>query len=168
MLYFRVSLLVPPYLRHPKLAIRLRNLATLRIFNYQLFILNLWHCHMVSVPETPVHKYASPVFPHHDVRFPWQSWMIQPIAIPMPPQPTTHHHLRLRIFAVDGRHVRMALFCKNLVHTYTLFATFINCVSPITPNFPNLVCFSLMISRGSQVYFLSSFSMPFRFSRNIR
>ena len=45
MLYSHVPLLVPPYLRHPEVTVRLRNLATLRTFNYQFQTFNWWHCY---------------------------------------------------------------------------------------------------------------------------
>jgi len=32
--------------------------------------------HIVSMPEATIHKDASPVLPHHDVRLSWQSWMV--------------------------------------------------------------------------------------------
>ena len=71
---------------------------------------------VVSVPEASVHKDARPVLPHYNVRFPWQPWMIQTIAVPMSPQPTTHHHLRLCVLAVDSGHVGMALLRRECVH----------------------------------------------------
>ena len=71
---------------------------------------------MVSMPEAAVHENTSPVLPHHDVRLSWQSWMIQPIAEPMSPQPFAHHHFRLRILAVNGSHVGVALLCGLTIH----------------------------------------------------
>lgn len=80
MLHLSVALLVPPNLCYPEVTIRLRNLATPGIFN--LYSMQL---HIVSMPKTPIYKDASPIFPHHDIRLPWQSWMVQPIAEPMSP-----------------------------------------------------------------------------------
>ena len=36
------------------------------------------------VPEASIHKDAGSVFSQHDVRFPWQSLVIEPISEPMP------------------------------------------------------------------------------------
>jgi len=64
---------------------------------------------VVSMPEAAVYEDTRPVLPHHNIRLPRQPWMIQSIAESMSPQPTTHHHLRLRVLAVDGSHISVAL-----------------------------------------------------------
>ena len=79
--------------------------SALRILYSQLSIINLWHCHMVSVPEAPIHEYARPVLSHNDVWLPWQSRVVQPIAVAMTPQPFAHNHFRLCVLAVNGCHI---------------------------------------------------------------
>jgi len=71
---------------------------------------------VVSMPEATVHKDARPVLPHHNVRLPRQPLMIQPVSIPMSPQPTAYHHLRLRVLSVDGRHIVVALLRGVAIH----------------------------------------------------
>ena len=71
MLHSPVPLLVLPYLCHPKITIRLRYLAALRTFNFQLQTFNWWHRHPMSVPEAAIHKDTSAILPHHDVGLPW-------------------------------------------------------------------------------------------------
>ena len=61
----------------------------------------------------------------------WQSWMVESIAETMPPQPTTHHHLWLRVFAVDGRHVIMSFYWGEFVchignRLYLIFHQFLS------------------------------------------
>ncbi len=81
---------------------------------------------VVPMPEASVHKNAHPVLPHHDVRFPWQSWMVQPIAEPMPPQVTAHNHFWLRVFAVDGSHICVALWgCLEVAHKHVILCNLI-------------------------------------------
>ncbi len=70
----------------------------------------------MPMPEAAIYEDASAIFPHHDVRMPWQSRMIQPIAEPMPPQPFAHNDLRLCVLAMNGRHVGMALLCGEFIH----------------------------------------------------
>jgi hypothetical protein len=111
MLHSCVPLLITPYLCHPKFTIRFRYLAALRTLNY-------WHCHPVSVPEASIYKDAGSVLPHHNIWLPRQPWMIQPITETMPPQPFTHHHLRLCVFAMDSSHVGGTLLFGEPVHLY--------------------------------------------------
>lgn len=63
----------------------------------------------MSMPEAAIHEDTCAVFPHHDVWLIWQSWMIQPIAEPMPPQVTAHDHFWFGILAVYGCHVCVTL-----------------------------------------------------------
>ena len=71
---------------------------------------------MVSVPEATIHEDARPVLPHHDIRMPRQSSMIQPVSEPPLPEPPAHNHLRLRILTTDRSHVLMPLCRGELVH----------------------------------------------------
>jgi len=80
---------------------------------------------VVSVPEASIHKDARPVLSQHNVGLPRQSLMIQPIPIPMSPQPTAHHHLRLRVFASDGSHVVVALQWGVAIHICLQFNKFL-------------------------------------------
>ena len=65
-----VALLVAVYLVQPELCSYLWNHKVLTPFMF--------------VPEASIHKDASSVFSQHDVRFPWQSLVIEPIFEPMP------------------------------------------------------------------------------------
>ena len=49
--------------------------------------------------------------------------MVEPIAEPMSPQPTANHNLRLRVLAVDGGHIGMALRGRESIshNTYIKF-----------------------------------------------
>ena len=108
-----IALLIPAYLCHPEVPIGCRYLATCRIHNHLFhltsYIFHLWQRHMMSMPEAPIHEDASPVFPQHQVRMPWQPLVIQSISESPLPQPTTHNHLRLRILRPNSRHVIMTL-----------------------------------------------------------
>ena len=70
----------------------------------------------MPMPEAAIHEDASAIFPHHNVRMPRQSGMIQPIAEPMPPQPFAHNDLRLGVLAMNGRHISMALLYGEFIH----------------------------------------------------
>ena len=112
-LFLLVPFLISANLRHPELPVRLWNLAALRVHNV-ITPLALWRgaggeAHIVSMPEAPIHEDASPVFPQHQVRMPWQPLVIQSISESPLPQPTTHNHLRLRILRPNSRHVIMTL-----------------------------------------------------------
>ena len=75
------------------------------------------------MPETPIHKDTRPVLPHHDVWLSRQPRMVQPVAEPLSPQPFPDHHLRLRVLAVDGRHIRMPLLLREWVHDQFLLSS---------------------------------------------
>jgi hypothetical protein len=73
----------------------------------------------MSVPETAVHEDARPVPTQHDVRLAGQSWVVQSVAEAVRPQVTPDHHFRLRILALNGSHIVVALFCGVYVgHIY--------------------------------------------------
>ena len=112
-----VTLFVPADLCHPKISIRLWNLAALRTLDVIFRLTSYIRHHLVSMPEASIHEDARPVFPQHQVWMPRQSLMIQPISESSTPQPTTHNHLRLRVLRPDGRHIFMTLlFCESVNH----------------------------------------------------
>ena len=74
------------------------------------------------MPEAPIHKDARPIFPHYDIRLSRQPRMVQPVAEPLSPQPFSDYHLRLRVLAVDGRHIRMPLLLREWVHDQFLLS----------------------------------------------
>jgi hypothetical protein len=75
----------------------------------------------MSMPETAIYKYASPIFLQHQVWMPWQSLMIQPIPKSFPPQPSPHNHLWLRILRMDCRHIFVSLLWAEFIHEPLLF-----------------------------------------------
>ena len=77
------------------------------------------------MPEATIHKDARSVFPQYQVRMPWQSFVIQPIAESPSPQSTPYNHLRLRILRVDSSHILVPLLWSELIHSYE-FSTGIN------------------------------------------
>ena len=95
LLFLYIPLLVPPYLSHPEISIRLRYTATT----------------FVSMPEAPIHENARPIFLQHQIRMTWQPRRIQPISESPAPQSLAHNHFRLRILRMDRRHILMPLFC---------------------------------------------------------
>ena len=95
--------LIPFYFVDPKFRIGFRNGVVL--------------ASLMTMPKATIHKDAGSVLPHHDVGFPWQSWLVQSITESMPPQPFAHNHLRLCVSSVDGCHVCMRLlWCKGIRH----------------------------------------------------
>ena len=112
-LFLLVSLLVSVNLVHPELTVRLWNFAALRTLQ-AYSPLALWRgvggeATLVSMPETPIHKDARPVFPQHQIRMSRQPFVVQSESEASTPQSTTHYHLRLRILRLDSRHVFVAL-----------------------------------------------------------
>ena len=67
------------------------------------------------MPEAPIHKDRRVVFSHHDIRFSRHRLHIEPIAVPMMPQPLSYLQLRLGAFAVDVRHHKVTLFGGEMV-----------------------------------------------------
>ena len=74
-LFLLVTLFVSTNLCHPKVPIRLRNLAALRTLHFILF-------NKMSMPEAPIHEDTRPVFPQHQVRMSGQSLVVQPLPEP--------------------------------------------------------------------------------------
>lgn len=112
-----VAFLVPSYLVYPELPVGLRYSATIRVLNLFVSLALLRSkTHMVSMPETSIHKYARPVFPQHKVRMSWQSSVIQSVSESPFPQPSSHGHLRSCILRPYSRHVPMSLFGREGVH----------------------------------------------------
>lgn len=105
MLYFHITLLVPLYFIGPELCIGLR---------YGVITTAL-----MSMPEATINKDTCSILPQHDVWLPWKSWMIQTIAVAMPPQITSHHHLGFRVLCPNMAHTAMTLFYgQDIVHCY--------------------------------------------------
>lgn len=73
------------------------------------------------MPEAPVDEYRRPVGPHHDIRLPRHTLHVQPIPIPMTPQPPSHLQLWLCVLAADMRHTDVPLLGSHRVgHKYSL------------------------------------------------
>ena len=71
--------------------------------------------------ETAVDKDRRSVFAHDDVRFARHALDIQPIPIPMRPQPFPNQNLRFGRLAADMRHAAVALGrCQNIGHGYKI------------------------------------------------
>ena len=73
------------------------------------------------MPEAPVDEYRRPVGPHHDIWFSRNAFHVQPIPIPMAPQPPPHTQLRLCVLAAYVRHTDVPLLGSHRVgHKYSL------------------------------------------------
>ena len=64
--YLIVTLLISSDFIDPKLTVCMWYFAALRVLNFEITDIELYP---VSMPKATIHKDASPVFPHHDVRF---------------------------------------------------------------------------------------------------
>ncbi len=95
LLFLLVTLLVTGNLPHPEICVGLRH--------------GIVPASLVTVPETAIHEDARTVLAEHNVRMPRQSCIIHTIAEALCPQEPPHHHLRLRILALDGSHIIMPL-----------------------------------------------------------
>ena len=95
MLHPLIAFSVPLHLPLPELSIGLRQ--------YIVF------ASLMPVPEASIDKDARPVSPQHDVRFPRQSLVIEPISEPMTPEILTHYNFRLRARSPYRCHVLMSL-----------------------------------------------------------
>ena len=74
MQHLMVPFPVPPDFILPELGIRFRHHIILAPF--------------MSMPEAPIHQNAGTILPQHNIRFPRQPWMIEPI--PESPSPQEH------------------------------------------------------------------------------
>ena len=89
MLHFKVSLFIAFDLVHPEIGVGLRDGVVL--------------APLMAMPEASVDEDARSVHSHHDVWFPRQSWMIQPVAESTTPQILAYKHLRLRVLSTNAR-----------------------------------------------------------------
>ena len=79
----------------------------------------------VSVPKAPVHEDCRPVFPHHDIGFARHALHVEPVAVPVPPQPLSHFELGLGAAAVDVRHAPVSLGGSETVGHVLILVTMI-------------------------------------------
>lgn len=114
MLNFQISLLVPLYFVDPKLCIGFRYSVIATAF--------------MPMPKASIHKDACSVLPHHDIWFPWQPWMVQPIAVAVSPKVTAHYHLWFSVLSVDSHHVRVALWgCLEVAYILSIITCSLQC-----------------------------------------
>ena len=71
---------------------------------------------MMSVPEASVDENRGAVAAHHDIRLPRHAFDVESVAIPMPPQPSSHLQFGLGVAGVDMRHAEVALGWGELIH----------------------------------------------------
>ena len=64
---------------------------------------------LMSVPETPVHKYACPILAQHQIRVGWKPVVVQPVAEPVRVKVLPDNHFRLGILAAYVLHAQVAL-----------------------------------------------------------
>ena len=116
LLLLNVSLLVSPNLRNPEFTISIGNLAAFRIIHYPFSIIHLWLCHIMTMPETPIHENARPVLLQHQIRMSRQLRRVKPISESSIPQPLAHNHLRLRVLRTYRRHILVNPLWRKLRH----------------------------------------------------
>lgn len=74
----------------------------------------------VTMPETSIYENAGPIFPQYNIRFSWQTRMVQPVPETIVPQIFTHNNLRLGILSMYGCHAMMSLFwCQRVGHFFS-------------------------------------------------
>lgn len=69
----------------------------------------------MTMPEATIHEDARMVFAQYDVWVSRQPRVIHPVPEPPAPQVFPHHHLRLRILALNGRHILVPLLYGQMV-----------------------------------------------------
>lgn len=65
---------------------------------------------IMSVPETPVHKYDLPACRERHIRFPREIATMQAVAVSHTVSQAPHGHFRGGVFSLDGAHYAAALF----------------------------------------------------------
>ena len=118
MQHLMVPLSVSPDFILPELGIR---------FRHHIILASL-----MSMPEAAIHQNTGTILPQHNIRFPRQPWMIEPIPESPSPQELPDKNLRFGILALDCRHVIVALFYGHFIwHTlYLLRHLFSNLIPP--------------------------------------
>ena len=118
MQHLMVPFPVPPDFILPELGIRFRHHIILAPF--------------MPMPEAPIHQNAGTILPEHNIRFPRQPRMIEPIPESSSPQELPDKNLRFGILASDCRHIVVALlYGHSIWHTlYLLKHLFSNLITP--------------------------------------
>ena len=70
----------------------------------------------MTMPEATIHEDAGMIFAQYDVWVSRQPRVIHPVPEPSAPQVFPHHHLRLRILALNGRHILVALLYRQILY----------------------------------------------------
>ena len=70
---------------------------------------------LMTMPKASIDENACAVSSKDNIRFSWQSWMIQSIPKPHIPQILAHNKLRLCVFRANGRHYLVSLFYGEVV-----------------------------------------------------
>ena len=71
------------------------------------------------MPEAPIDENARAVFSHHDIRMPWQSFMVEPIPESFSEEIFPDDEFRLCVFGVDGCHIVVAALLFERCHRLT-------------------------------------------------
>ena len=70
----------------------------------------------VPMPEAPVDENACAVFPHHDIRMPWQTPMVEPIPEPSRKEIFPDNEFGFGILGVNGCHIVVAALLLERCH----------------------------------------------------
>ena len=118
MQHLMVPFQVSPDLLHPEPCVRFRHHIILAPF--------------MSMPEASIHQNAGTILPEHNIRFPRQPRMIEPIPESSSPQELPDKNLRFGILASDCRHIVVALlYGHSIWHTlFLLRYLFSNLITP--------------------------------------